>query len=104
MGRKRKKGYSQRPSDSRAFELPDETVLAYIALVALFPNPIFPEVSMSTATAVPPAPPSPTPARKKATNIDSMLKEKRVFKPSAKFVKAARIGSFKKYKKLYKAS
>jgi acetyl-CoA synthetase len=33
-----------------------------------------------------------------------MLKEKRVFKPSAKFAKAARIGSLKKYHKLYKAS
>ena len=33
-----------------------------------------------------------------------MLKEKRVFKPSAKFAEAARIGSLKKYQKLYKAS
>jgi len=41
---------------------------------------------------------------KSTVNIDSMLKEKRVFKPSAKFAKAAHIGSFKKYKKLYKAS
>jgi len=39
-----------------------------------------------------------------STNIESVLKEKRVFKPSASFAKAARVGSFKKYKKLYRAS
>jgi len=38
------------------------------------------------------------------TNIESVLKEKRVFKPSARFSKTARIGSFKKYRKLYRAS
>ena len=38
------------------------------------------------------------------TPIDSMLKEKRVFKPSARFAKAARIGSLKKYRKMYRAS
>jgi acetyl-CoA synthetase len=37
-------------------------------------------------------------------NIDSMLKEKRVFKPSAAFAKQALLGNFKKYKKLHKAS
>src|SRR5580765_5941223 len=40
----------------------------------------------------------------KTVNIDSMLKEKRVFKPSAKFAKEARIGSLKKYHKLHRAS
>jgi acetyl-CoA synthetase len=58
---------------------------------------------MSTATTLPPAPSSSAPA-KTVTNIDSMLQEKRIFKPSAKFAQAARIGSFKKYKKLYRAS
>ena len=37
-------------------------------------------------------------------NIDSMMKEKRVFRPSASFSKAAHIGSLKKYKKLHRAS
>jgi acetyl-CoA synthetase len=49
-----------------------------------------------------------TPARKSirpaTPNIDSMLKEKRIFKPSAAFAKQSHIGSFKKYKKLYRAS
>jgi len=58
---------------------------------------------MSTPSAPPPVVSSHSRA-KAVTNIDSMLKEKRVFKPSAKFAKTARIGSFKKYKKLYKAS
>jgi acetyl-CoA synthetase len=39
-----------------------------------------------------------------AHNIESVLKEKRVFKPSVKFAKMARIGSLKKFQKLYKAS
>jgi acetyl-CoA synthetase len=39
-----------------------------------------------------------------AHNIDSMLKEKRVFKPSAKFSAAARIGTMKKYRKMHRAS
>ncbi len=37
-------------------------------------------------------------------NIDSMLKEKRVFRPSAAFAKNSHIGSLKKYKKLHRAS
>ncbi|MGH8048971.1 MAG: acetate--CoA ligase [Chthoniobacterales bacterium] len=37
-------------------------------------------------------------------NIESNLVEKRVFKPSRKFSKAARIGDMDEYKKLYKAS
>ena len=55
---------------------------------------------MSTPPAILPFP-SPD---KSVTNIDSVLKEKRIFKPLAKFAKAARIGSFKKYRKLYRAS
>jgi acetyl-CoA synthetase len=45
-----------------------------------------------------------TSSSKPLVNIDSMLKEKRVFKPSAKFARDARIGSLKKYHKLYRAS
>ncbi len=37
-------------------------------------------------------------------NIDSMLQEKRVFKPSNAFSKSARIGSFKEYRRLYRQS
>jgi acetyl-CoA synthetase len=37
-------------------------------------------------------------------NIESVLKEKRVFKPSAKFAQQARIGSMKKYAKMHRAS
>jgi len=37
-------------------------------------------------------------------NIDSMLKEKRVFKPSKKFLKTARIDGIEAYRKLYKRS
>jgi acetyl-CoA synthetase len=37
-------------------------------------------------------------------DIESHLKEKRVFKPSPKFAKAARIGNMKKYLKMHKAS
>ena len=51
---------------------------------------------MSTPLAAPPVPSSPSPI-KPVTNIESVLKEKRIFKPSAKFAKAARIGSLKKY-------
>ncbi len=40
----------------------------------------------------------------KPVNIESVLKEKRVFKPSAKFSTAARIGSMKKYQKMHRAS
>ena len=40
----------------------------------------------------------------KPGNIESILKEKRVFKPSAKFAKAARIGSIKKYAKMHRSS
>src|ERR1700761_3965061 len=40
----------------------------------------------------------------KPSNIESVLKEKRVFKPNAKFAKDARIGSMKKYAKMHKAS
>jgi acetyl-CoA synthetase len=51
-----------------------------------------------------PAAKSPRSATASTPNIDSMLKEKRVFKPSAAFAKASRLGSFKKYKKLHRAS
>jgi acetyl-CoA synthetase len=37
-------------------------------------------------------------------NIDSALQEKRIFKPSAAFTKSARLDSFKKYRKLHRAS
>jgi acetyl-CoA synthetase len=37
-------------------------------------------------------------------NIDSMLQEKRVFKPSKAFAKAAHVGSLKEYQKMYKRS
>jgi acetyl-CoA synthetase len=37
-------------------------------------------------------------------NIESVLHEKRVFKPSAAFIKKARIGSMKKYRKMHRAS
>ena len=47
---------------------------------------------------------SASPITAKAVNIESVLKENRVFKPSAKFAKAARIGSQKKYAKMHKAS
>jgi acetyl-CoA synthetase len=47
---------------------------------------------------------TPPPSSTHALNIDSMLKEKRVFKPSAAFSAASRLGSFKKYKKLHRAS
>jgi acetyl-CoA synthetase len=40
----------------------------------------------------------------KTANIESVLKEKRVFKPNAKFAKDARIVSMKKYQKMHKAS
>ena len=40
----------------------------------------------------------------KAADIESHLKEKRVFKPAAKFAQAARIGNMKKYQKMHKAS
>ncbi len=40
----------------------------------------------------------------KTSNIESILKEKRVFKPLPKFAKEARIGSMKKYAKMHKAS
>jgi hypothetical protein len=62
---------------------------------------------MSTSLAAAPDPSSPSPAKTHehhVVNIDSMLKEKRVFKPSAKFAKTARIGSMKKYAKMHKAS
>ncbi len=55
---------------------------------------------MSTPSAAPANPASPV----KRPNIESVLKEKRIFKPLARFAKAARIGSFKKYRKLYRAS
>jgi acetyl-CoA synthetase len=58
---------------------------------------------MSTPLAAPSASSSSAPV-KPTHNIESHLKEKRIFKPSAKFAKAARIGNFKKYSKLYKAS
>ncbi|MCE0498575.1 MAG: acetate--CoA ligase [Methylacidiphilales bacterium] len=58
---------------------------------------------MSTIVLEKPAP-SPASAKGAAKNIESILKEKRIFKPSAKFAKSARIGTFKKYRKLYKAS
>jgi acetyl-CoA synthetase len=58
---------------------------------------------MSTSPASPTVPSSSTPVNH-GTNIESILKEKRIFKPSAKFAKAARIGSLKKYHKLHKAS
>ena len=48
--------------------------------------------------------PANSPSHVKPINIDSVLKEKRIFKPSSKFAKTARIGSLKKYHKLYKAS
>jgi len=45
------------------------------------------------------------PAKKiPSTNIESALLEKRVFKPSKKFSKAAKIFSFAQYEKLYKQS
>ena len=37
-------------------------------------------------------------------NIESMLREDRVFKPSKEFSKQAHIGSMAQYKKLYKRS
>jgi acetyl-CoA synthetase len=37
-------------------------------------------------------------------NIDSMMKEKRVFRPSSSFAKASHIGTLKKYKKMHRAS
>ena len=40
----------------------------------------------------------------KPANIESVLKEKRVFKPLAKFAKEARIGSMKRYAKMHRAS
>ena len=49
---------------------------------------------MSTPCSAPPIESSPAPAQS-VTNIDSMLKEKRIFKPAAKFAKTARIGSLK---------
>ncbi|HUB67292.1 MAG TPA: acetate--CoA ligase [Candidatus Methylacidiphilales bacterium] len=58
---------------------------------------------MSTITPEKPASPS-LPVKAGSKNIVSVLKEKRIFKPSAKFAKNARIGTFKKYRKLYKAS
>ncbi|HEY0257170.1 MAG TPA: acetyl-coenzyme A synthetase N-terminal domain-containing protein, partial [Candidatus Methylacidiphilales bacterium] len=57
---------------------------------------------MSTPTTA--ARPAPSKKSKSVHNIESILNEKRIFKPSAKFAKAARIGSFKKYQKLYRAS
>ena len=40
----------------------------------------------------------------KAVNIESMLKEKRIFKPSAKFAKKARIGSLQEIPEMHRAS
>jgi acetyl-CoA synthetase len=51
-----------------------------------------------------PAPESPRSNHASTPNIDSVLKEKRVFKPSAAFAKTSYIGSLKKYKKLHRAS
>ncbi len=86
-----------------AFELPDLNVLAYIEPVASSPNLISLKDPMPTATKEPKAPSSPV-SEKPHINIDTLSKEGRVFKPNAKFVKAARIDSFKKYKKMHKAS
>ena len=51
---------------------------------------------MSKSASQPPSASSP--------NIDSMLKESRVFKPSARFAREARINSMKKYRKMHRAS
>ena len=58
---------------------------------------------MSSTLAATPAPASTSPAQP-SHDIESHLKEKRVFKPSAKFAKAARIGNLKKFLKLHKSS
>ena len=47
---------------------------------------------------------SPTQRPAASVSIDSTLKESRVFKPSARFVKQAQIDSLKKYKKMHRAS
>src|SRR5882762_2464792 len=83
--------------NSSARELPPEVVLAYIRLVASSVTPLpLQGFFMSTLSTVAAAAPSST-----AHNIESVLKEKRVFKPSAKFAQAARLGSMKKFLKLH---
>ncbi len=43
-------------------------------------------------------------ANSESTNIESILKERRLFKPNPKFAEKAHISSFRQYKKMYAAS
>ena len=93
-----------RQINSACLSCPRQVVLAYITARRFVSSPpTFTRIfSMSTTSAAASAPRPPAPA--KPSNIESVLKEKRVFKPSAKFAKAARIGSLKKYQKMHQAS